>query len=68
MLSWIIFSLLLILVFGGTLIAMYVRARERGRHRTFFFRFEFFSLALPVAAVGAAAVYGVWEWIIAPLF
>ncbi|GAA0557764.1 hypothetical protein [Rhizomicrobium electricum] len=61
-------ALLMVLVFGGTLIAMYGRAREQGRERTFFFRFEFFRLALLVAAVSTAAVYGIWVWLIAPLF
>lgn len=66
MLLKIIVPLFIALVLGGTLIAVYVRAREQGQERTFFFRFEFFRLALLVAAVSAAAVYGIWAWFIAP--
>jgi hypothetical protein len=68
MLAQIILPLLVFLVVGGTLIAMYARAREQRRERTAFFRFEFVRLGLAVAVAGAAAFYGLWKGLVALLF
>jgi hypothetical protein len=59
--------LLIALVFGGTLIAMYQRARDQQQDRTIFFRFEFARVFILVAIVAAGAVYGLWDKVIAPL-
>lgn len=63
----VVLPLLVALVFGGALVAMYQRAREQQQERTFFFRFEFVRTFILVAIVAAGAVYGLWDKVIAPL-
>ncbi len=62
-----VLPLLVALVFGGTLVAMYQRAHEQKQDRTFFFRFEFVRLFILAAFVAAVAVYGLWDKLITPL-
>jgi len=64
----VVLPLLVALVVGGTLVAVYRRAHEQQQNRTGFFWFEFLRLAILVAVVGGIAVYGLWDRFIGPLF
>ena len=63
----VVLPLLGTMIFGGALVAAYLKARQDGQHRTFFFRFEFIRYLIGLALIGVVTCYGIWTHILEPL-